>query len=89
MDKETATNILQDYTDIMAIQRLILKYYKLNTDERALRGEVHRKVASDLDMTINPRFYSLFNRVTSQLNLKKIKVQGIAHYKGLTPRNNV
>ena len=89
MDKETATNILQDYTDIMAIQRLILKYYKLNKDERALRGEVHRKVASDLDMTINPRFYSLFNKVTSQLNLKKIKVQGIAHYKGLTPRNNV
>ena len=89
MDKEQAINILQDYTDLMAIQRQLLSYYKLNKEERAHRGQVHRKIANDLDLTINPRFYFLVDKVMTRLDIKKIKVQGIAHYKGLTLRSNV
>ena len=86
MNKAMAIDVLRDYTDTIAIQRLLLSQYKIDSTERVRRGTLQRYIASTLNLTINPRFYSLMSTVIAGLPIKNIKVQGIAHYKGITLR---
>jgi hypothetical protein len=86
MNKSDAFDILKDYKDLMDMKRLILSLYKLDSSERIKRGPFQRHIATELNLTVNPRFYSLFNKAIADLPVKKIKVQGIAHYKGLSSR---
>ena len=86
MDKSQAIDILKDYSDVMAINRELMGICKLDSEERVKRGPLQRAIATKLNLTINPRFYSLLNKVMDNLPIKEIKVQGISYYKGLILR---
>jgi len=84
MDKEQAITILQDFNDLKLIEKQLLTYCTISKDTRIKRGPIQKHIAMSLDMTINPRYYSLFDKVITKLQIKKIKIQGKAHYKGLS-----
>lgn len=86
MDKKQAINILEEYTNTMAIQRSLLSHCKLDKDSRVRRGPLQKLIAKELNLTVNPTYYKLFNNITTHLNLTKITVQGISYYKGISLR---
>ncbi len=86
MNKQQAIDILKDYTDFMDIQRTLMDICKLSSSERVKRGPLQRQIATKLNLTVNPRFYSLLDKVMDNLPVREIKVQGVPHYKGLVIR---
>ena len=86
MNKEIATEVLEQFLLLKKIEDTILEHYDVSSINRVRRGDVHRLVERKLNLVLNPTFYRNMNRVTNKLGLNKVLINGVGHYKGLTEK---